>query len=89
MSVTSYYLGQEIDRLKTVNRQHVQEIDRLETVNRQHVSDRAQILSTNEVLQEQVEDSERDIRELMARLASQKLEAKLTMEKFKIQFNPC
>ena len=75
MSVTSYYLGQEIDRLKTVNRQHV--------------SDRAQILSTNELLREQIADLKRDLREANARLASKELDAKLTMEKFKVQFNPC
>ena len=64
-------------------------VKELETINHQQRVDRDQILSINEVLREQVMDSERDIRELMARLASHKLDAKLTMEKFKIQFNPC
>ena len=64
-------------------------VKELETINHQQRVDRAQILSINEVLREQVEDSERDIRELKARLSSQELDAMLTLDKFKIQFNPC
>ena len=64
MSTISYYRGQEIDRLKTVNYRQAQEIDRLKTVNRQHLMDRAQILSTNEVLGNELSSALIDINTL-------------------------
>ena len=79
----------ELEMMKCQLYMGLQRSKELTMTNHQQRMDLKQVVSTNEVLREQVEDSELYIRELKAKLSSQELEAKLTMEKFKIQFNPC
>ena len=62
----------------------LQRSKKLTMTNHQQRMDLKQIISTSEVLREQVVDLERDIRELKARLSSQELDATLTLDKFKI-----